>query len=75
MYSTDHAGRYPGSLATLTPNYLRVVPNCPAAREDTYSASYEFSTNPDACTIFCRGHHHEAPNEPHWSSYQGLIER
>ena len=36
MYSTDWEGRYPNSLALLTPNYLQTIPECPPARRVTY---------------------------------------
>ncbi|CAN0391541.1 unnamed protein product, partial [Phaeothamnion confervicola] len=37
MYSTDNAGHYPrSSLNLLTPNYLKVIPQCPTAQRDTY---------------------------------------
>lgn len=40
MFSTDHRGIYPRSLSELSPEYLRVLPTCPKAGMDTYSASY-----------------------------------
>src|ERR1700712_1744623 len=41
MYSTDNSGHYPKTnMGLLTPNYLKVIPTCPAAGSDTYSATY-----------------------------------
>lgn len=39
MYATDYSGSFPTSMDTLTPNYLRTVPTCPAAGRDTYTNS------------------------------------
>ncbi len=79
MYSTDNTGRYPNNLGLLTPNYLKIIPNCPSAQADTYTAAYTSTTNPDAFTFFCNGTNHSAANTPanypQYSSYQGLIER
>ncbi len=77
MYSTDNEGRYPHSLAQLTPNYLRIIPNCPAAEHDTYSAKYEWASEPDAFTVYCQGDNHKfvgrrEPNYPQYNSYEGL---
>lgn len=80
MYSTDNYGRYPKSLASLTPNYLKVIPNCPSARKDTYSDSFQSfwdGKKLDSYTINCQGNNHGsasvAPNYPVYSSYTGLI--
>ncbi len=35
MYSSDHGGEYPPSLATLSPEYLKRIPECPLAGQDT----------------------------------------
>lgn len=79
MYSTDHQGHYPSSLQELTPEYLRVVPTCPAARSDTYSQSYEVTTNPDMFSFCCSGHSHQsaglAPDRPAYNAMQGLLDR
>lgn len=78
MYSTDYEGHYPPSLSQLTPNYLKVIMQCPMAHKDTYSATYEVNSNPDRYTLHCQGdNHHEVglqPNYPMYSSEQGLIE-
>lgn len=79
MYSTDNQGLYPRSLGQLTPNYLKIIPNCPTAQRDTYSESYRVATGPDAFTLYCSGFNHSAANTPvnypQYSSFEGLIER
>lgn len=89
MYATDNKGLYPPNLGLLTPNYLKIIPNCPSARVDTYSPTYQsFAPSDDqeaeattvaAYTFYCRGKHHEKAstpeNFPQYDSYQGLMER
>ncbi|MCE7870130.1 prepilin-type N-terminal cleavage/methylation domain-containing protein [bacterium CPR1] len=81
MYSTDNVGMYPGGLGTLTPNYLKIIPNCPSAQADQYTGAYFQATLPDAFSVSCGGGpNHSAANVtvanyPQYSSYQGLIER
>lgn len=79
MYSSDNSGRYPPELSRLTPNYLKMIPNCPCASRDTYSEAYRKKHNPDAFTIYCKGLNHSDEEKPagypQYSSYQGLIER
>lgn len=82
MYSTDWSGRYPPSTEYLVPNYLRTIPPCPAAGEDTYSKSYQ--TGPDAPLndpayqeyfyLECRGHNHLElqANRPRYNGITGL---
>mgnify|MGYP001009339284 CR=1 FL=1 len=74
MYSTDYDGRYPKTISLLTPNYLRVIPNCPTAGKDTISASYELGVNLEVFTIYCQGNHHKSvglpTNYPQYSSVQ-----
>ncbi|MCE7870239.1 hypothetical protein DYH09_07655 [bacterium CPR1] len=78
-YSTDNQGRYPVALSALTPKYLRRIPSCPAAGADSYSASYQMSSNPDAFTLCCQGSHHRKvgypPNHPAYTSVNGLIQK
>lgn len=76
MYSTDFEGKYPDSLAKLSPDYLKVVPDCPAAGSDTYSGSYKVSTSPDTYAFACSGNHHRQPAEnlPAYNSEEGLSE-
>jgi hypothetical protein len=79
MYSTDNSGYYPTQLGSLTPKYLRIIPVCPAAGQDTYSASYRMSTEPDAYEYCCQGQAHKAAqvpaNHPRYDSTNGLTER
>lgn len=79
MYASDHKGAYPAALAGLTPNYLKVIPNCPSAKRDSYSASYEVQAEPDGFTLFCQGNNHQKAHTPadypKYSSLEGLIER
>lgn len=77
MYSTDHGGRFPTSLAQLTPNYLKVIPTCPNAGRDTYSAGYRSSIDPDDYMVCCSGDNHRGQglqaNQPSYSATSGLI--
>ncbi len=78
MYSTDHLGRFPPSLEQLTPNYLRAIPTCPAARNEVYSEGYEFGMAPDFYHLRCKGHNHPdvPPNLPEYDSRNcGFLER
>lgn len=79
MYSTDYAGRFPVSLSSLTPDYLRMIPTCPAARSDTYSAGFQSASNPDAFTVYCGGSNHGSAgipaDFPQYSSTQGVLDR
>lgn len=74
IYSTDHAGNFPPSVAHIVPTYLDQIPICPAAGSDTYSASFNvgpLTENEDVaqgflervpgdivCRVHCSGHHH-----------------
>lgn len=85
MYSTDWSGKYPSTSDVLTPNYLKVIPECPAAGSVTYDAT--FGTNAaynsngfqDYYFIECAGSNHTSvsvPNGyPQYDGIQGLIER
>ncbi len=79
MYASDNRGDYPNSLTQLTPNYLKIIPNCPSAQRDTYSESYQVHRHPDAFSLLCSGHNHAAantpPGYPQYSSWTGLVER
>lgn len=78
MYASDHQGHYPGNLSELVTGqfkYLGKIPQCPAAAEDTYSASYRMNREPDRFSLCCSGHHHGnlAPAQfPSYSSEKGL---
>lgn len=79
MYAVDNGARYPGTLAVLTPNYLKTIPSCPTATVDTYSASFTSGADPDIFNLFCEGSFHiqlSLPaDHPVWNSEVGLIER
>ena len=89
MYSTDWSGKYPSQasgLGTLTPNYLKTIPECPSAGTDTYSGAYVTGPNQAYNTTFqdyyflaCSGTFHSAvslpQNYPQYDGIQGLIER
>lgn len=84
MYSTDFEGKYPANLDLLTPNYLKTLPECPAAAEVTYT--YQSGLNAaynkgfeDYYFIQCEGENHSSvsvpANYPQYDGIQGLIER
>jgi hypothetical protein len=85
MYSTDWAGKYPASLAQLTPNYLKTIPECPPAARVTYTlqtgpqVAYNSPGREDYYFICCEGENHTAisvpANYPQYDSVSGLIER
>ncbi len=80
MYSTDHSGRYPKDLSTLTTGnnggYLKTIPSCPAKGSATYS--YKSTVNPDIFTVWCSGSQHTvldvSENYPQYDSIKGLYE-
>jgi hypothetical protein len=79
MYSTDNSAYYPRTMNALTPNYLRTIPTCASAGEDTYSEGFVAHNDrqAQAYTVVCRGNHHSGvnlgPNYPQYTSVQGLI--
>lgn len=86
MYSTDWSGKYPTATLVLTPNYLKTIPECPAAASVTYvavfgsSATLNETTNyQDYYYVDCQGANHTAVsisgNYPAYNGVQGLIER
>ncbi len=79
MYSEDHQAQYPARLDALTPNYLKTFPHCPAARSDTYSASYSTKGQKQPYySVACQGENHKkagvAPNYPAYNPQDGLVE-
>ena len=76
MYSTDNGGRYPAAKTGLTPSYLKTIPSCPSAGQDTYT--YESAMNPDAYTVYCAGSNHTSAGTqggyPQFNAFQGLVE-
>lgn len=88
MYSTDWSGRYPQNPAVqLVPNYLKTLPECPAAGTDTYSSTFELGPKAtyntrsfeDYYFVYCRGNHHSnvgiPVNYPQYNGMMGLVER
>ncbi|HEY3998268.1 MAG TPA: prepilin-type N-terminal cleavage/methylation domain-containing protein [Candidatus Xenobia bacterium] len=77
MYSTDNAGHYPTTMTSLTPNYLKVIPTCPGAGTDSYSATYQVRFKPDGYSFYCYGTAQSSvlglDNYPQYNSVQGLI--
>jgi hypothetical protein len=76
MYSTDWNGHYAPSMALLTPNYLKTIPECPAAGSDTYSSTLKVTSDPDTYSLACSGNHHQQANDnlPAYNSTEGLVE-
>jgi len=66
MYETDHNG-LPKELQALTPDYLKYIPECPAAGMETYSRSYRKKDGD--FTLYCSGSHHPdlGENKPNYS--------
>lgn len=85
MYSTDWSGKYPSTIALLTPNYLKSIPECPAAGSVTYTietgpkAAYNSHGFEDYYFVQCEGDNHIAvsvpKNYPQYDGISGLIER
>ena len=84
MYSTDYSGNYPKDIGLITPNYLRDMPQCPKAGEDTYSESYQMEEPSEeqrwgSYSFYCSGENHAElgipANYPAYNSVEGLIER
>ena len=86
MYSTDWSGKYPsdtGGLSALSPNYLKTLPECPAAGTMTYGAQFSGPLNTggfqDYYYVSCDSGNHTAVsvsgNYPAYDGIQGLIER
>lgn len=85
MYSTDWSGKYPATMDLLTPNYLKTIPECPAAGSVTYtmetgeSSIYNTAGFQDYYFVQCEGPNHKAVsvprNYPQYDGIQGLIDR
>jgi hypothetical protein len=77
MYSADHGGAYPPALGALVPDYLHLVPTCPAAGRDTYSSGYTVNAAEGGFTIMCTGHHHPdlPPDHPRYTPTEGVVEQ
>ena len=89
MYSTDWSGKYPSAstdMALLTPNYLKTIPECPAAGTNSYVAAYGSSAlgngdnnYVDYYIVSCSAGFHApvaVPGAyPKYNGISGLIER
>jgi hypothetical protein len=84
MYSSDWEGSYPTSLALLTPNYLKTLPECPRAGSVTYQLKtgqtvYNSPGFTDYYFLQCAGTHHTnvslPPGYPQYDGISGLLER
>ena len=92
MYATDWSGKYPVpglgggmGIESLTPNYLKTIPDCPAAGSVTYQARFDSDTpgNPDGFTdyyiVWCSGNIHAPVGVPHgfprYDCIEGLVKR
>ncbi len=80
MYATDNQGQCPDRLESLAPSYLKTLPECPSARQQTYAPSYRFSRkavparsstqqvptglSSDDYTVYCQGNHHAQVGMP-----------
>lgn len=83
IWSVDHEGKYPESLTPLVGEYLTRIPDCPAAAQDTYSATYrrftDVESEVESYEVYCQGHHHAKVgveiDYPRYSGVSGLLER
>jgi hypothetical protein len=76
MFASDQNGSYPASLAELIPNYLRMVPTCPASGTDTYSSTYKQFPGPVFFRVQCNGGAHPGypAGTPAYDGEQGFGE-
>lgn len=88
MYASDNGGRYPGGGATMKTcltagNYLKNIPTCPAAGQDTYTTNFTSATTPDAFSFYCNGTNHAkaytgfgsaGANFPQYFAESGLVD-
>ncbi len=84
MYSTDFSGMYPPTMDLLIPNYLKTIPECPAAGSVTYrlttgSVAYNNPGFQDYYFFECAGPNHTSVsvpvNYPQYDGITGLVER
>ena len=83
MYSTDHSGKYPASMAQLTPNYLKTIPDCPQNGPGAYQmwTGANAPGNPGNKEYYyahcIKGHPkiNVPPGYPAYNGVVGLIER
>ncbi|MFN8609312.1 MAG: prepilin-type N-terminal cleavage/methylation domain-containing protein [Vulcanimicrobiota bacterium] len=87
MYASDNGGRYPTTAAFATSltggNYLKLIPTCPAAGTNTYTAQYSSVTTPDSFSFLCGGTNHAkaytgfnstGQNFPQYFAESGLVD-
>lgn len=76
IYSDRNGGLYPALLDQVTPDYVKVLPTCPAAGTNSYA--YLRSDKGDVYTMYCRGDYHSAvtgcENYPQYDTISGLME-
>ncbi len=76
-YAADHDDRYPPSLSSLSPDYIKEIPRCSAAGKDIYSGTYQVSSDFFSCSFYCKGDHHTGvgvpADYPRFNSDYGLI--
>jgi type II secretory pathway pseudopilin PulG len=75
-YANDYEGDYPDSLDKIAPSYIGLVPSCPAAAKDTYSASYIVNATHTLFTVCCKGDNHKVmeldSDQPYFDLTEGL---
>jgi len=75
-YANENSHLYPATLSTLTPNFLKTVPTCPAVSSDTYNAGYSKIDDPPNFTVLCDGTNHSGigygAGEPWFTLTEGL---
>ncbi len=81
MYAVDHQGAYPRDLPGLLPNYLKTLPECPAAEKMSYAVRFGPGPEgkPEYYEIRCAGENHSKAmipaDYPRLHSVDGLVER
>ena len=85
MYSTNHQGKYPPSMDLLTPNYLKTIPECPAAGSITYRVTFGLNAPMNTHRyneyyyLECHGNNHRDKgvigDYPAYNGTMGLVER
>lgn len=88
MYSSDNGGRYPNGSANFAQkltsgNYLKLIPTCPAAGQNTYTNAYLSQQTPDSFSFYCTGNNHAkaytgfgtaSAGFPQYSAESGLVD-
>jgi len=63
-YARGHDHQVPRKLKELVPKYIPKLPVCPAARKDTYLATYKTDKDLEGYKLFCEGHFHAKMGVP-----------